>query len=96
MKLGLIGANMGDYLYKKRIAIPGQGKSGGYRTMIGAVVGSKYFFLYMFSKNSKANVNHKEKLALKELAKSYIRLDQVTIDNLLIDGELVQVESMDE
>ena len=46
MARGLVDADLGDHLYKKRVAPPGKGKSGGYRTMIGAVVGERYFFFY--------------------------------------------------
>ncbi len=96
MGQGLIDADLGDHLYKKRVAMPGQGKNGSYRTMIGAVIGNRYFFLYMFAKSDKANVNKREKLALKELAKEFISFDQATIDNLVNDGELIKVERNNE
>jgi hypothetical protein len=31
---GLVGANLGGGLIKQRVARPGQGKSGGYRTVV--------------------------------------------------------------
>jgi hypothetical protein len=37
------------------------GKSGGYRTIIGAVIGDKYFFLDAFSKSARDNISIKEK-----------------------------------
>lgn len=92
MAKGLFEADLGNHLYKKRVAIPEQGKSGGYRTMVGAVIGNRYFFLYMFAKNDRANISHKEKLALKELAKEFIGFDQATIDHLIETGELIKVE----
>jgi hypothetical protein len=33
MESGLIDADLGGFLYKKRVARPGGGKSGGYRTL---------------------------------------------------------------
>ena len=36
MESGLIDADLGGFLYKKRVARPGGGKSGGYRTLLSA------------------------------------------------------------
>jgi len=47
MAQGLIGAELGNHLYKKRMATSGQGKRGGYRILIGAVIGKSYFFVYL-------------------------------------------------
>ncbi len=96
MARGLVDADLGDHLYKKRVAMPGQGKSGSYRTMIGAVIGEKYFFLYMFAKSDKSNINKQETLALKELATEYVGLSKKAINNLVEDGELIKVEQDDE
>ncbi|MGL4752476.1 type II toxin-antitoxin system RelE/ParE family toxin [Aeromonas veronii] len=89
---GLNDGDLGDYLYKKRVAMPGQGKRGSYRTMLGAVIGEKYFFLYIFAKSDTANVSNKEKLALQELATQFIGLDQAKIEHLLETGDLIKIE----
>ncbi|TVQ74647.1 MAG: type II toxin-antitoxin system RelE/ParE family toxin [Oceanospirillales bacterium] len=85
---GLYDADLGGNVYKKRIATGSKGKSAGYRTIIGATIGDKYFFLYAFAKKEKANINAKEKLALKELAREFLGFTQVELDNLVKDGEL--------
>ena len=64
MENGLIDADLGGSLYKKRVARPGGGKSGGYRTLLSARIGSRYVFLHGFSKSDKANVTQDEKKAL--------------------------------
>lgn len=92
MERGLVDADLGDHLYKKRVAIPGKGKSGGYRTMIGAVIGDRYFFLYIFAKSDRSNVNKHEQMALKELAKEFVGFSQATIDSLVEIGQLIIVE----
>ena len=69
MSAGLFDADLGGNVYKKRVAMGSKGRRAGYRTIVGAVIGDKYFFLYAFAKNARANINAKEKLALKELAK---------------------------
>lgn len=88
---GLYDADLGGNVYKKRIATGSRGKSAGYRTIIGANIGDKYFFLFAFAKKAKANVNAKEKLALKELAKEFLGFTQVEIGDLVEDGELLIV-----
>jgi hypothetical protein len=50
MESGLIDADLGGSLYKKRVARPGGGKSGGYRTLLSARIGSRYVFLHGFPK----------------------------------------------
>ena len=88
---GLYDADLGGNVYKKRVASAKKGKSGGYRTIIGAVIGNKYFFLYVFAKSNKANINSKEKLALKELAKTFIGFDKEQLEQLVLAGELIEV-----
>ena len=45
----------------------------------------------MFAKNKKANISPKEKLALKELAKTLVSLDSSQLNRLVEDGELMEV-----
>ena len=45
MEDGLIDADLGAFLYKKRVARSGGGKSGGYRTLLSARMGDRYVFL---------------------------------------------------
>nr|WP_170826612.1 type II toxin-antitoxin system RelE/ParE family toxin [Alteromonas confluentis] len=85
---GLFDADLGGNVYKKRIATGHRGKSAGYRTIIGANIGNKYFFLYAFSKKTKANISASEKLALKEIAMTFLNFTQAEIDTLIEDGEL--------
>ena len=40
---GLIDAQLGGFLLKKRIAAPGRGKSGSYRTIVGYRQASRLF-----------------------------------------------------
>ncbi|GGO67741.1 type II toxin-antitoxin system RelE/ParE family toxin [Bowmanella pacifica] len=88
---GLYDADLGGNVYKKRIATGSRGKSAGYRTIIGATIGSRYFFLYAFAKKAKANINAKERLALKELAKEFLGFTPAELDKLVKDGELLIV-----
>jgi hypothetical protein len=92
MSEGLVDAQLGDSLFKKRIAMSGQGKRGSYRTIVGAVIGKRYFFLYLFAKSDRGNINQRETLALRELAKDFVGFNQEAIDQLIAQGELFKVE----
>ncbi|MCQ8878371.1 type II toxin-antitoxin system RelE/ParE family toxin [Pseudoalteromonas shioyasakiensis] len=83
MSKGLFDAELGGNVFKKRIAAGNKGKSAGYRTIVGAVIGEKYFFLYAFSRSDRANINGKEKLALKELAKEFLAFNQTELNQLI-------------
>jgi len=48
---GLIDADLGGHLVKKRIGTRGRGKSGSVRTLLAIQLGEKAFFIYGFSKN---------------------------------------------
>ena len=91
MSEGLIDVDLGCNLFKKRFAAGKRGKRGGFRAIIAAAIGKKYFFLYVFAKNKKANISPKEKLALKELAKTLVSLDSSQLNRLVEDGELMEV-----
>jgi len=53
MESGLMDADLGGFLYKKRVARPGSGKRGGYRTLLSAKIGSRYVFLHGFAKTTR-------------------------------------------
>ena len=91
MRDGLFDADLGGNVYKKRVALGTKGKSGGFRTIVGAIIGEKYFFLYVFAKSDRGNINAKEKLALKELAKEFLEFSQDELNQLLEAGELIKV-----
>ncbi|TNE36994.1 MAG: type II toxin-antitoxin system RelE/ParE family toxin, partial [Alphaproteobacteria bacterium] len=48
---GLIDADLGGGVIKQRISRPGEGKSGGHRTIILFRSGDKAFFVFGFSKS---------------------------------------------
>ena len=50
---GLIAADLGSGVIKQRIARPGEGKSGGFRTLIVFRTGARAFFIHGFAKNER-------------------------------------------
>ena len=73
---GLIDADYGGHLVKKRIARQGGGKSGGHRTILAYVKGDKAFFMFGFAKNDRDNIDRDEVRDFKKLATLYIGLDE--------------------
>jgi len=71
MESGLMDADLGGFLYKKRGARPGSGKRGGYRTLLSAKIGSRYVFLHGFAKNNKANITQDEKKRCNSRARRF-------------------------
>jgi len=91
MEKGLFDANLGGFLYKKRVARPGSGKSGGWRTLLSARVGERYVFLHGFAKNDKANITQDEKRALQFAGKTFLELPAEGLRKALQAGVLMEV-----
>lgn len=91
MESGLIDADLGGLLYKKRVARPGGGKSGGWRTLLSARIGNRYVFLHGFSKNDKANITQGEKKALRYAGKVFLGLSPENLVKASQAGVLLEV-----
>lgn len=91
MKRGLFDADLGGGLFKKRIARPGQGKSGGYRTLIATNRNSLWFFVYGFAKNERSNIDKDEAEALKALTVYLMGLSQTALEKASKSGDLTEV-----
>lgn len=91
MEAGLIDADLGGFLYKKRVARPGAGKSGGYRTLLSARTGSRYVFLHGFPKSDKANITQDERKALQFAGKVFLELSAEDLMKALQIGVLLEV-----
>ena len=68
MEKGLIDASLGGGVVKKRIAVPGRGKRGGARTLVATNYKHRWFFVFGFEKNVRANINVNELEALQDIA----------------------------
>lgn len=91
MTAGLIDADLGSGLVKKRIGRPGQGKSGGYRTLVATNRGSRWVFVFGFPKNERSNIDKDETEALKKLALHLLSLTAGAVIKALSAGELMEV-----
>ena len=62
---GLIDATLGSGLIKLRLARAGQGKRGGYRTLLAHRTGLRAVFLFGFAKNERDNMSAEQLALLK-------------------------------
>jgi hypothetical protein len=88
---GLIDADLGGNVIKQRISRQGQGKSGGYRTIIFFKEGEKAFFIYGYAKNARENIDKNELKAFKEAAKEMLKLSDEQIEQLVQTNDLTEV-----
>jgi hypothetical protein len=92
MASGLFEADLGGGLLKKRIPRPGQGKSGGFRTLVATNKGNRWVFVFGFSKNERGNIDRDEEEALKRLAAHVLSLSAQALDKAQGAGELLEVD----
>ncbi|MBV8818475.1 MAG: type II toxin-antitoxin system RelE/ParE family toxin [Acidobacteriaceae bacterium] len=76
---------------QQRIARPGQGKSGGFRTLIAFRTGTRAIFIHGFAKNEKDNIEKEELVALKKLARELLGYDDGTLARVVASGVLLEV-----
>jgi hypothetical protein len=91
MMLGLFDAYLGGSLYKKRVARKGQGKRGGYRTILAFKQNDRIIFMYGFAKNQRENISSREADIYKKLAKYYLEIADSKINIMVDSGELFEV-----
>jgi len=91
MAHGLVDADLGGYLVKKRVVLSGRGKRGGARTIVATKLADRWFFLYGFSKNERANIDRAELKMLQEAAKEFLNFDDGQLATALAAGEIVEV-----
>jgi hypothetical protein len=89
--VGIVEANLGGNLYKKRIATKGRGKSGSVRTILTYSAGNKTFYLYAFEKSERDNITDKEKAALQVLGDFYLSLDDKGLKDRLSSGAIIEI-----
>ncbi len=82
MAHGLIDADLGRHVVKKRIPLPGRGKRGGARVLVATEFEDRWFFLYGFGKTERANTDKDELRFLQEMAKELLALDERRIMEL--------------
>jgi len=91
MERGLIDADLGGGVLKKRVALPGRGKSGSARTLVATNQDDRWFFVFGFEKNVRANVSLKELAALQALAADLLKLSSTELDRQVENNALAEI-----
>jgi len=89
---GLINADLGGGVIKQRIARKGEGKSGGFRSMILFRANLRAVFVHGFAKKDVANIDAGELKALKQLAKVVLAYSEAEITAAAASGVFVEVK----
>jgi hypothetical protein len=91
MEQGLIDADLGGGVVKKRVPLPGRGKSGGARTLVATNRGARWFFVFGFEKNERANIAAGELEALQAIATDLLELAAKELDAQVETGALQEI-----
>jgi hypothetical protein len=91
MEAGLIDADLGGSVYKKRVPLPGRGKRGGARILVATRHVNRWFLLYGFGKNEQANIDDRELAALQKLAGALLSMTSSQIEHSVAGKELMEI-----
>lgn len=80
MKDGLVDADLGGGIVKKRVRLPGRGKSGGARVLLATNHTDRWIFVYGFLKSERSDVGPRELAALRELARDLLASTEEQLD----------------
>ena len=78
-------------LFKKRLALPGQGKCGSARTLIATNRTNRWVFIFGFEKNEKENLTLAEHSYLQMLAQDLLEYTGSDLDTAIIEGKIQEV-----
>jgi hypothetical protein len=96
MERGLIDADLGgntleEKVYKKRIPLPGRGKSGSTRTIVATSKAGKWFFLYGFEKNDQDNISGNDLTELRVAAGYLLSAPEEQLAEFLEGGKIQEI-----
>ena len=89
---GIVDADLGGDVIKQRVARQGQGRSGGYRTILLLRIGSRAIFAYGFAKNDRENIDKHELEGFRSLAAELLEYADDRIEKSLDAGALLEVD----
>lgn len=88
---GQIDADLGAGLIKQRVARPGAGKSGGFRTLVFFRAETRAVFAFGFAKSDMANLDDAEEAYLKKAAKLVLGFADAQMDAEVAAGRMFEV-----
>lgn len=91
MAAGLIDADLGGGVVKKRVGLAGRGKRSGVRTLVATNKGTRWFFVFGFEKSDRANISAEELEALQAIASDLLIRTEKQLDDTVADGMLQEI-----
>jgi len=88
---GLIDADLGGVLIKQRVAREGQGRSGGYRTIIAYRRAGRAVFLIGFAKSMRANIGQDDIAELRKIGSNWLQASDDLITEAIDQSKLEEV-----
>lgn len=89
---GLVDADLGGGVIKQRIARRGQGRSGGYRSIILFRFASRAIFAHGFAKKDQSNISAAELRTFRLLAKTMLDMDEAASSAAMRNGTIMEIE----
>jgi hypothetical protein len=96
VECGLIDADLGGGVIKLRVARPGQGKSGGYRTIVLYRAKHRAVFMYGFAKSDQANIDDDDLACFRQAAAQMLIWSDAQVTRMLAAGAWVEVTATKE
>lgn len=92
MAAGLIDADLGGGVAKKRIGLAGRGKrAGARRTLVATNRSHRWFFVFGFEKNERANIDDEALEGLQTLAADLLARTDQQLTEAVADGALQEI-----
>jgi hypothetical protein len=88
---GIVSAYLGGQVVKLRIARPGEGRRGGFRTIVAFRRHDRAFFIHLFAKNTVENIDENDLSNLKSYAELLFDLTEEQLDAAIKVGALVEI-----
>lgn len=91
MMRGLVDADLGGRVFKKRIPVAGRGKRGGARTIVGSNLQDRWFFVYGFEKKDRETLDPRELAAVQTVAAALLAMDPKLLEKAVAESELEEI-----
>lgn len=92
IEAGRIDADLGGGVIKQRVAREGEGRSGGFRTIVLFRSGTSLFFIRGFAKNERDNISSTELALFKDASAVALNLSKTQIARAVSAGEIVEID----
>jgi hypothetical protein len=88
---GVIDADLTGGLIKQRVPRSGQGRSGGFRTIIAYRHDDRAFFIYGFAKSARDNIKADDLERLKVVAAALLSLSKAELKTAITEQKIQEV-----